>query len=93
MSQKHRIPTVIANPSLKPDFRDDYPEINEADLEHDIPQIAYIELGDEVLDMYKVFEQLDPYMQIETVEGGHHRLAQPENLNRLIRYMEQTFIY
>ncbi|KAF5274842.1 hypothetical protein FQR65_LT16872 [Abscondita terminalis] len=90
---KHRIPTVIANPSLKPDFRDDYPEINEADLEHDIPQIAYIELGDEVLDMYKVFEQLDPYMQIETVEGGHHRLAQPENLNRLIRYMEQTFIY
>jgi hypothetical protein len=32
-------------------------------------------------------------MQIETVEGGHHRLAQPENLNRLIRYMEQTFIY
>lgn len=93
MSQKHRIPTVVANPSLKPDFREDYPEIDEADLEHDIPQIAYIELGDEVLDMYQVFEQLNPYMQIETVEGGHHRLAQPENLNRLISYMEQTFIY
>lgn len=31
-------------------------------------------------------------MQIEAVEGGHHRLVQPENLNHLIEYMEQTFI-
>ena len=92
MSQSHRIPTIIANPSLSPDFRTDYPAINEHDLEHDIPQIAYIELGDEVLDMYQVAEQLEPYMQVETVEGGHHRLAQPENLNRLIDYMQHTFI-
>ena len=92
MSQSHRIPTIIANPSLSPDFRTDYPAINEHDLEHDIPQIAYIELGDEVLNMYRVAEQLEPYMQVETVEGGHHRLAQPENLNRLIEYMQHTFI-
>ena len=92
MSQSHHIPTIIANPSLSPDFRTDYPAINEHDLEHDIPQIAYIELGDEVLNMYRVAEQLEPYMQVETVEGGHHRLAQPENLNRLIEYMQHTFI-
>jgi len=93
MSQQYRIPTIIANPSLSPDFREDYPAINEHDLEHDIPQIAYIELGDEILDMYAVVEQLNPYMQVETVEGGHHRLAQPENLNQLIEYVEQTFFH
>ncbi|RKG40060.1 YqiA/YcfP family alpha/beta fold hydrolase [Acinetobacter rongchengensis] len=92
MSQSHRIPTIIANPSLSPDFRADYPAINEHDLEHDIPQIAYIELGDEILDMYAATSLLETYMQIDAVEGGHHRLAQPENLNRLIEYMEQTFI-
>lgn len=92
MSQFHRIPTIIANPSLSPDFRTDYPAINEHDLEHDIPQIAYIELGDEILDMYAATALLETYMQIDAVEGGHHRLAQPENLNRLIEYMEQTFI-
>jgi len=92
MSQIHRIPTVIANPSLKPNFRNDYAAIDEHDLEHDIPQIAYIELGDEILDMYAAALLLEPYMQVDAVEGGHHRLAQPENLNRLIKYMEQTFI-
>jgi len=92
MSQFHRIPTIIANPSLSPDFRTDYPAIDEQDLEHDIPQIAYIELGDEILDMYAATTLLETYMQIDAVEGGHHRLAQPENLNRLIEYMEQTFI-
>lgn len=92
MSQFHRIPTIIANPSLSPDFRTDYPAIDEQDLEHDIPQIAYIELGDEILDMYAATSLLETYMQIDAVEGGHHRLAQPENLNRLIEYMEQTFI-
>ena len=92
MSQQHRIPAILANPSLNPDFREDYAAIDEHDLDHDIPQIAYLELGDEVLDMYKVLEQLESYMQIEAVEGGHHRLVQPENLNHLIEYMEQTFI-
>ena len=93
MSQIHHIPTIIANPSLSPNFRDDYPEIDEADLDNDIPQIAYIELGDDVLDMYRVTEQLESYMQVETFKGGHHRLAQPENLNRLIAYMQLTFIH
>lgn len=92
MSQTHRIPTIIANPNLSPDFRTDYPQIDENDLEHDIPQIAYIELGDEILNMYDVAQQLEPFMLVETFEGGHHRLAQPDNLNRLIDYMQQTFL-
>ena len=93
MSLQHRIPCIIANPSLMPDFRADYPAITEQDLEHDIPQIAYIELGDEVLDMYATTAFLEPYMQVDAVEGGHHRLAAPEHLNQLIHYMEQTFIF
>lgn len=92
LSAQHRLPAIIANPSLSPNFRDDYLPINEHDLEHDVPQIAYIELGDEILNMYEVSEKLEPFMQIKTLEGGHHRLAQPENLNLLIDYMQATFI-
>ena len=92
MSQIHHIPAIIANPSLQPDFREDYPAIDELDLDHDIPQIAYIELGDEILDMYAVVEQSESFMQVDAFEGGQHRLVQPENLNRLIEYMEHTFI-
>lgn len=92
MSHIHRIPTIIANPSLQPNFRDDYLEINDFDLEHDIPQIAYIELGDEMLDMYATSTLLEQYMQVDVHEGGHHRLAHPENLNPLIEYMQQTFL-
>lgn len=46
--------------------------------------MAYLELGDEQLDMYQVQEKLAPYMNIETFEGGHHRLAYPSRLNDLI---------
>lgn len=92
MSALCKIPTVIANPSLSPNFREDYPPINEADLEHDIAQIAYLELGDEILDMYAVQEQLEPYMIVQALEGGHHRLASPENINGLIQHMQTHFL-
>ena len=92
MSHLHRIPTIIANPSLYPNFRDDYLQINDLDLENDIPQIAYIELGDEILDMYATSTLLEQFMQVDVYEGGHHRLAHPENLNPLIEYMQQTFL-
>lgn len=93
LSTQHRIPAVIANPSLAPSFRDDYPPIDEQDLENDIPQIAYIELGDETLNMYETVQKLEPFMQIKAVDGGHHRLAQPENLNLLIDYIRNTFLH
>ena len=92
MSALCKIPTVIANPSLSPNFREDYPPINEADLEHDIAQIAYLELGDEILDMYAVQEQLEPYMIVQALEGGHHRLASPENINGLIQHIQTHFL-
>ncbi|ANF81336.1 esterase [Acinetobacter sp. NCu2D-2] len=88
MSALHKIPCVIANPSLKPFFRDDYPEIDDADLQNDVPQMAYIELGDEILDMHAVQSQLEDYMQVEAIEGGHHRLAYPERINQLIEFIE-----
>ncbi|AXY57435.1 esterase [Acinetobacter chinensis] len=92
MSSHHKIPAIIANPSLHPDFRSDYPPISEEELENDIPQLAYIELGDEILDMYEVVQQIEPYMQIQALEGGHHRLSCPENLNHLIQYTEEHFL-
>ncbi|WP_171488566.1 YqiA/YcfP family alpha/beta fold hydrolase [Acinetobacter defluvii] len=92
MSQVFRIPAIVANPSLHPDFRADYAPITEYDLEHDIPQTAYIELGDEILDMYETSNILEPYMYVEMMQGGHHRLASPENLNHMIKYMQDTFV-
>ncbi len=91
MSHAHQIPCVIANPSLKPNFRDDYPAISDFDLDHDIPQLAYLELGDEILDMYEVKHQLEDFMQVETHTGGHHRLAHPECINALIQQIETTY--
>ncbi|MGE8623085.1 YqiA/YcfP family alpha/beta fold hydrolase [Acinetobacter schindleri] len=90
MSQQHQIPCVIANPSLAPYFRDDYPAICDNDLQHDIPQLAYIELGDEILDMHAVQSQLEDYMQVEAVPGGHHRLETPERINPLILQIQQN---
>lgn len=89
MSVKHSIPCVIANPSLNPMFRDDYPAISDADLDHDIPQLAYLELGDEVLDMHQAQTFLENYMQIKSIEAGEHRLIAPDHLNDLIIQIEQ----
>ncbi|HJF28420.1 esterase [Acinetobacter bohemicus] len=92
MSQAHQLPCIVANPSLQPNFRDDYPIISDQDLQHDIPQFAYLELGDEILDMHAVQICLEDYMQIQAIEGGHHRLAHPEQLNQLIQEIEKHFI-
>ena len=92
MSALLQIPAVIANPSQHPQFRDDYKATDEHDLDHAIPQVAYLELGDEILDMYAVEQQLSPYMAVHCVEGGHHRLAHPHQLNPLIDYLEDTFL-
>lgn len=89
LSLRHHLPCVIANPSLAPHFRDDYPLIGDADLNHDIPQLAYLELGDELLDMHNTQEFLENYMDVETFEQGHHRLLYPERLNDLIFKIER----
>ena len=91
MSLKYQIPCVVANPSLQPNFRDDYPAISDTDLNHDIQQMAYLELGDEILDMHGTKEFLENYMQIQSIEGGHHRLEYPEKINDLILEIEKSF--
>ncbi|NHC04431.1 esterase [Acinetobacter sp. 187] len=92
MSKYFELPAVIANPSLSPNFREDYPQISEQDLDHDIPQFAYIELGDELLDMYATADCLESYMHVEKVEGGHHRLDEPEKINQFIYQIEQLYL-
>ncbi|CAI3101995.1 hypothetical protein MWMV2_MWMV2_00966 [Acinetobacter oleivorans] len=81
---QHKLAVIVANPSLTPNFRADYPQLSEDELMLSNPKMAYLELGDEQLDMYQVQEKLAPYMNIETFEGGHHRLAYPSRINDLI---------
>lgn len=92
LSKAYNIPCVIANPHLFPDFRDDYPAILDEDLNHDIPQFAYLELGDEVLNMHAIKEHLENYMPITTLDAGHHRLQHPENINPLIQKIEDIYL-
>lgn len=51
---------IVANPSLTPSFRPDYPQLSEEELTLSNPKMAYLELGDEQLDMYQVQEKLAP---------------------------------
>ncbi|OTG87574.1 esterase [Acinetobacter sp. ANC 4558] len=91
MSHAHHLPCVIANPNLSPSFRLDYPAITDEDLNHDIPQFAYLELGDEILNIHEIKEYLENYMPITIMNAGHHQLEQPENMNQLIQQIEQTY--
>lgn len=93
MSVAHHLPCIVANPSLQPNFREDYPAISNEDLDHDIPQFAYLELGDEMLNMHSVQQHLEDYMQIQVIADGHHRLKCPENLNPLIQLLEKEYLH
>ncbi|MEB3753432.1 YqiA/YcfP family alpha/beta fold hydrolase [Acinetobacter sp. MD2(2019)] len=90
MSLDYQLPAIVANPSLAPRFRSDYPALQESDLEHDIPQFAYLELADEVLDMHQTLSVLERFMIVHTYAGGYHRLEHPEHLNLLIQHFENT---
>ncbi|RKG35019.1 alpha/beta fold hydrolase [Acinetobacter guerrae] len=91
LSSQYQLATIVANPSLTPHFRDDYPPILPEDLDNDIPRLAYLELGDEVIDMRAVQSQLENYMLIDAIEGGHHRLEQPEKINHLIQHIQKQY--
>lgn len=91
MSLAYKIPCVIANPNLFPNFREDYPAITDDDLNHDIPQFAYLELGDEILNMHEIKEYLENYMPITSVHEGHHQLQHPTNINTLIHEIEEAY--
>lgn len=85
LSYQFKLPAIIANPNLAPDFRTDYPPISDTILNQDIPQCAYIELADEILDMPSTQERLERFMLVHTIEAGYHRLQYPEYLNNLIQ--------
>ena len=93
VAAQNELAVIVANPNLNPTFRNDYPQITEADLNHNNPKMAYLELGDEQLDMYQVQAQLQSYMAIESIDGGHHRLAYPARINELIsRFYQKYFV-
>lgn len=92
MSYYYKLPAIIANPQLMPNFREDYPAICENLLNHDIPQIAYLEMSDELLDMHKVQHTLEKFMLVHTYNGGYHRLEHPEHLNTLIDYCKHHYL-
>lgn len=92
MSKHFQLPAVITNPHLAPNFRLDYPEITEDDLDHDVPQFAYIELGDEQYDMYQTADLLESFMHVDCITGGSHTLAKPEKINELIEKIEKYYL-
>lgn len=92
MSTRFKLPALLANPSLSPRFRSDYPPINDTDLDSEVAKLAYLELGDEQLNMSQVQERLEPFMWVEAVEGGCHRLANPDNLNQLLYHLEHHLL-
>lgn len=86
MSNKFNIPTVIVNPYLSPDFDREYPEITEFELMINASsKIAYIELGDEIIDMHSTSDLLELFMPVESIIGGHHQIENPERINQLIQ--------
>lgn len=92
MSYLFQLPAIIANPCLQPNFRTDYLSISETDLDHEIPQLAYLELGDETLNMVETRNFLEHFMFIEVNPGGYHRLEYPERLNQLIQFFETNYL-
>ncbi|WP_269913488.1 YqiA/YcfP family alpha/beta fold hydrolase [Acinetobacter sp. HY1485] len=84
MSLLFKLPAIVANPSLNP-MLTDYPELSDQFFNHDIPQFAYLELADELVDMQAVQQRLERFMFVQTYDGGYHRLQYPEHLNNLIQ--------
>lgn len=91
LSSQYHLAAIVANPSLAPLFRDDYPSLTSKELDTDSPKIAYIELGDESLNMYDIQNVLEDYMIVDSIEGGHHRLENPSKLNILIDHIQSEY--
>ncbi|MFV8192457.1 YqiA/YcfP family alpha/beta fold hydrolase [Acinetobacter soli] len=91
LSSQFKLPAIVANPSVAPSFREDYPALALQELDNDNPKIAYLELGDETLDMYEIKNLLEDYMLVDAIEGGHHRLEHPAKLNTLIEHIKNEY--
>ncbi len=60
------------------------------ELDNDNPKIAYLELGDETLDMYEIKNLLEDYMLVDAIEGGHHRLEHPRNSTHSLNILKTS---
>jgi len=90
LSIEYGIPCVLVNPSLSPKILPDYPSIDLRRMNNDsVPRIAYLELGDEVLDMHQVRHSLNPYMKVRVSKGGHHRVENLEMINNCIEELKR----
>jgi predicted esterase YcpF (UPF0227 family) len=83
------IPVVLLNPQLQPRFYHnkliDIDDVGRPRLFYTPPEIfAYVETGDEIIDVETTIAVLSSY-DLTVYEGGHHRLERPEAVNTLIQ--------
>ena len=89
-SKQHNIPCVLINPQLFPRF-ETYTPITTGTLESSAsPVIAYIETGDEVIEVERTIELLQNRVDLEVSPGGHHRVENVEHINTLV---DKTRLY
>lgn len=85
-SQQHGLPCVLINPQLYPAFRADYPALELANCDDGVLRFAYLELGDEVLDIQQIFRALDGWVtELHCLGGGHHRVADLGRMDLVVR--------
>ncbi len=84
-SDQHRLPCVLINPQLYPSFRSDYSDLDPTTCEPPIPRFVYLEMGDEVLDIERIYNALKGRVsRLEAVAGGHHRVAHLDSMDELV---------
>ncbi|WP_157772284.1 YqiA/YcfP family alpha/beta fold hydrolase [Zobellella denitrificans] len=85
-SQQHGLPCVLVNPQLYPSFRADYSELEIAGCDDGVLRFAYLELGDEVLDIQRIRRALDGGVaELYCADGGHHRVADLARMDSVVR--------
>jgi len=95
MSAKYEIPAVVLNPALYPEIslpHLNYETITQAELENRVPKYAYVELGDEVIDVPRTVTALKPVAYMMLNVNGHHRIERMDLVNELITYAMNTYM-
>lgn len=79
-------PACWLNPQLYPAFRADYLELEITSCDDGVLRFAYLELGDEVLDIQLIRRALDGRVaELYCADGGHHRVADLARIDSLVR--------
>lgn len=79
IGNKYEIPVILVNPSLFPTVISGYPPCTDDDTVNKSHRFAYLEMGDEVIDMVEVSDFLEGTTSIYEVRGGHHRIQFQQN--------------